>query len=348
MHHLITISQKDKWMWYVKNSAEYDFYHTWYYHSLDQTGDPFLFIYEESDNYIAFPLLNRKIEDSEFSDLTSVYGYTGPISNLKFEELNDEFMENFKRTFLSFLKSRENVSVFSRLHPLFHQNFLMEKFGGVYQNGKTVNIDLTIPIESQRLKYRRTTYDAIKRSWRQGLTAKETREPEDIQIFKDIYIENMKRVGAKDYYLFTDTYFHDMVNAEEFDCRVLLVYHKDQAICGSMVTFTGTIIEGHLMATRTEYLAESPSKFLVDEISKLGRKHGMQHYHLGGGFGYKEDTLFNWKLGFSDLMLNYSSWRYITDEVRYNTLVQKSGVDEHTDVDFFPLYRYSQTLNSLK
>ena len=91
-------------MWYVKNSAEYDFYHTWYYHSLDQTGDPFLFIYEESNNFIAFPLLDRKIEDSDLSDLTSVYGYTGPISNLKFEELNDAFMENFKNIFLSFLE----------------------------------------------------------------------------------------------------------------------------------------------------------------------------------------------------------------------------------------------------
>ncbi|SMC95233.1 GNAT family N-acetyltransferase [Pedobacter nyackensis] len=348
MYHLITINQKDKWTWYVRNSAEHDFYHTWYYHSMDQSGEPFLFIYEENENYIAFPLLNRKIEDSGFSDFTSVYGYTGPISNRKFEQLEDSFMENFKRSFLSFLKSKESISVFSRLHPLLQQNFLLEKFGGVYQNGKTISIDLTVPIEHQRLKYRRTTYDDIKRSWRRGFIAKETKEPEDIQIFKEIYIENMKRVGASDYYLFTDQYFHDMVNADEFDCILVLVFDGTEAICGSITTFTDGIAECHLTATRTKYLWASPSKFLIDEISQIGRKYGMKHYHLGGGYGFKEDSLFDWKLGFSDLMLNYNSWRYITDEARYNTLVQKSGVDQNIDIDFFPLYRYSQTLNSLK
>ena len=124
MTHLITIQQKETWAEYVQKSTEHDFYHTWYYHSLDKSGEPLLFVYQEGENFIALPLLKRKIDNSVLSDLTSVYGYTGPISNQKFEELDDQLMENFKAAFLKFLKTGKNISVFSRLHPFINQELI--------------------------------------------------------------------------------------------------------------------------------------------------------------------------------------------------------------------------------
>ncbi|WP_223833657.1 hypothetical protein [Pedobacter riviphilus] len=156
MRKILTIDDKQEWSTYVKRALHYDFYHTWYYHSLDKSGFPILFVYEEGENYIAFPLLKRNIPCSDFFDFTSVYGYTGPISNMDFNALDDDFMERFKNTFIAFLKTGQNVTVFSRLHPFFHQERLMEKFSGVYANGKTVVIDLTTTIESQRAGYRKS------------------------------------------------------------------------------------------------------------------------------------------------------------------------------------------------
>lgn len=338
---LISIQQKKEWTDYIKRSAEYDFYHTWHYHALDQSGGtPFLFIYEEARDFIAFPLIRRKIEGSALSDLSSVYGYTGPLSNLSFEQLAECFMERFKFNFLSFLKAEGSVSVFSRLHPLFRQNCLLERFGGLYDNGKTICIDLSVPIEVQRKKYKKNIYESIKKSWKAGLKVVETKCIADISTFRTIYKENMLRIGASDYYHFSMQYFIDLLGTDEFDCRLVLVYDGDQAISGSIITFTRGIIQCHLMATRTEYLNTSPAKFLVDEISMIGRRYGMRYYHLGGGFGFKEDSLFKWKSGFSDFFLNYKSWRFVSNPPDYQLLVKKSGAAVHAKVDFFPLYRY--------
>lgn len=339
MTHLITIQQKEKWAEYVQSSLEHDFYHTWYYHSLDKSGDPILFVQQEGKNFIALPLLKRKINNSLLFDLTSVYGYTGPISNQKFEELDEDLMEDFKTEFLRFLKTEGNISVFSRLHPFINQELLMKKFGGIYQNGKTVAIDLTISLEAQRAKYRETVAASIKQSRKKGYYVKETNSTDDIRVFIDIYTENMKRIGATDYYLFNEQYFTNLLRSDEFNSKLLLVYAGDKAICGTIITCTNFIVEGHLIGTRTEFLRESPTKLLVDEISIIGRKLGMKYYHLGGGLGFREDSLFKWKAGFSDLFLNYTSWRYVADEPAYNSLVDGLGISHSSNVDFFPLYR---------
>ena len=112
-----------------------------------------------------------------------------------------------------------------------------------------------------------------------------------------------------------------------------------------IVTFTRGIIEGHLVGTKPEYLKESPAKFLVDEITLIGRNEGMKYLHLGGGLGFKMDKLFNWKAGFSDLFLEYKSWRYVSNNSVYHELVNQRKIDERRNIDFFSLYR--AVLNSL-
>lgn len=339
MGKLITLLEREEWTAYVNGAAEYDFYHTWLYHSLDLSGDPFLYVYEENQNYIAFPLLKRTITHTSFSDLSSVYGYTGPISNRKFEDMEDSFRENFMISFLDFLNQEQNISVFSRLHPLFNQYLLFEKFGGIHENGKTVAIDLTISIEEQRKKYRRNTLKSIKKAKRSGYSVRVGNSPQDIDLFYDIYTHNMERVEASDYYFFSKEYFMSLVGNEDFDCRLFLVSVKEEIVCGMIVTFTHGIIQGHLVGTKHAYLMDSPAKFLVDEITLIGRREGMKYLHLGGGVGFKMDTLFNWKAGFSDLFLEYKSWRYVTNNLVYHTLVNKQKIDKGRNIDFFPLYR---------
>ncbi|WP_316814810.1 GNAT family N-acetyltransferase [Pedobacter nyackensis] len=339
MIKVITLAQKNEWNFYVKNAFVYDFYHTWYYHALDQSGIAMLFVYEEGNDYIAFPFLKREIPETHFFDLSSVYGYVGPISNKENQNINCELISSFKEAFLDFLKREQIVSVFSRLHPFFSQDRLINDFNGTHENGKTVALDLGLPIDDQRKKYSSDTYRAIKRSWKKGLYIKESKGIEDIEVFMEIYTENMQRIHSTDYYLFNRQYFVDLINSDEFDCRLLLVCFEEEVMCATLITFTHGVIQGHLIATKSAYLNESPAKFLVDEISLLGRKEGMKYLHLGGGVGFKEDTLFRWKSSFSDLHMDYKSLRYIVNQSVYDSLVDKLGIDRNTNVDFFPLYR---------
>jgi hypothetical protein len=69
----------------------------------------------------------------------------------------------------------------------------------------------------------------------------------------------------------------------------------------------------------------------------MGRDLGMKFFHLGGGVGGREDTLFQFKRLFSDLLLTDQIWCYIGDEPGYNQLVLQKNVKE--DKGYFPLYR---------
>ncbi|WP_316811949.1 GNAT family N-acetyltransferase [Pedobacter heparinus] len=339
MIKILTLTQKQDWNFYIDNAFVHDWYHTWYYHALDETGMALLFVYEEDHDYIAFPVMKRKIPGTCFFDLSSVYGYVGPIASRESKRLNKNLIHNFKKEFLNFLKNEQIVSVFSRLNPFFNQDILVRDFKGTYDNGKTVVLDLTIPIEEQHKKYNSSVFDSIKKSRKKGFVVKETKLAADIETFIDIYTENMERVNSADYYLFSRKYFLDLMYSDEFDCRLFLVFKGTEAISGMIAAFTHGIIQAHLIGTRTAYINDSPAKLLVDEVTRIGRTERMKYMHLGGGFGFKEDSLFKWKSLFSDSYLNYKSLRFIANDEVYRSLVDQKGIDRDANVDFFPLYR---------
>lgn len=340
MIQVITIHQKNEWKQFVEKSNQYDFYHTWYYHNMDKAGDPVLFVYTENSDFIAFPLIKRSIPNSNLFDLTSVYGYSGPISNLPFEDIPNEMKENFKTEFSIFLKEYGSVSIFSRFNPLLNQLPLMAQFDGIYDNGLVVVIDLQVSIEEQRSKYNRKLWRNIKKLKRQGYHMEQVDTLKGIRDFTCIYTENMKRLGATDFYMFTEEYFQNLLEAKEFNAKLFILYDEDEPVAGELVICTQKIMQSHLLATSDKYYRNSPAKLITDEITILGRELGMHYFNLGGGLGFKEDSLFDFKSSYSKLLLDFKSWRYIADQESYDLLLEESNIDPNNTVDFFPLYRY--------
>jgi hypothetical protein len=340
MVKLVTLQHRKEWVGYVQHSANYDFYHTWHYHSLDKTGAPFLFVYHENDDFIALPFIRRDILGSNYHDLSCVYGYVGPISNKKLELIEDSVIDHFKQAFFNYVTNEKYVSIFLRLHPFFNQYPLMEKLGALHDNGQTVALDLTLSIEEQRKGYRQSAFDSIKHAWKKGYRTVEEKSESALEIFIDIYTETMHRVDASEAYFFSRHHYIEMLNTDEYDARLVTVYDGSKPICSSLVTFTNQIIQAYLIGTRTDYIHKSPAKFMVDEISLIGRRNGMRYFNLGGGVGFKTDSLFHWKTAFSHLCLDYKSWRYVADRQVYDQLLNENGIDKSLNPDFFPLYRY--------
>jgi hypothetical protein len=341
MKKLITIQDRLEWIYYVNKAAEYDFYHTWHYHSLETTDTPLLFVYEQNQDFIAIPLLKRSIPESTYFDLTCVYGFSGPFSNKKMKDLDDDLIEQFKADFLKFLDDEKIVSVFCRMHPFYPQQLVLEKFGGVCDNGKTVVMDLSVNIEEQRRKYKPKTRRAINIAREKGYRLVEESGAQAIKTFFELYSQSMKRVGASEYYYFNENYFSKVVNTEEYDARIVMVYDGDIVIASTIIMLTNGIMQGHLIGVRPEYVEFSPIRYLVDELTIFGRIAGINYFNLGGGVGFKEDNVFQGKIALTDLTFDYKSWRYIANPCVYKQLLAQKGINEDTDVDFFPLYRYA-------
>lgn len=334
-----TVKSKKEWDGYVNKSLLHDVFHSWTYHSLNTEGDPLLFVYQEADTFIALPVVKRKIEGTDFYDMTSVYGYSGPILNINTSDISKNTLTNFKTAFKSFMTEENAVCIFSRLHPFINQCHLLESIGGVVENGTTLYMDLSSSIEDQRSGYEKRLSRQVRQLRNKGYLIKEASDASEISAFIDIYHKNMDRLHATPQYYFDEQYFTDILKMEGFDNKLLLIYDGAVLACGAIVLLSDTIIRNHLSATAPDYLNESPSKLLTDEISMVGRRLGKKIFHLGGGVGGKEDSLFEFKRRFSNLQVKDHIWRYINDRNAYNTIVAQAGSDIDLQSSYFPLYR---------
>lgn len=334
-----TVKSRTEWDSYVQKSLLHDVFHSWTYHSLNTDGEPLLFVYQEDNVFIALPVVKRGIEGTDFCDMTSAYGYCGPISNVNTTEISKNKLTNFKTAFRRFMTEENAVCIFSRLHPFINQCHLLETIGGVVENGTTLYIDLSSSIEDQRNGYEKRLSRQVRQMRQKGYLIKEAADISEIRAFIDIYHKNMDRLHATSQYYFDEEYFTSILKLEGFDNKLLLIYDGVTLACGAIVLQSDTIIRNHLSATAADYLNESPSKLLTDEISVVGRKLGKKIFHLGGGVGGKEDSLFKFKKRFSNLQVRDHIWRYINNPEAYNMIVAKAAADIDTQSSYFPLYR---------
>jgi hypothetical protein len=330
-----------RWNDIVFSSLQFDFYHTRSYHLLEKENDTVLFVYFFDDNFIAIPLVIRSIPDSDLQDCTSVYGYCGPVSNIKFNNLPSEAINQFKKGLNSFFMERKIISSFSRLHPMFpFQERIFKDFGQVLPLNKTVAINLNQPVGLQRDEYNKTTRMHINRALKNGIFIRKTSDFEDLERFIAIYYKNMQRVNANPGYYFSLDYFRNLINVTDFD-SVLFVAEKDcEIIAGGIFTICNGIMQYHLGGTKNEMLKFSPLKLLIDSARIYANEMGCNYFHLGGGYGGEDDTLFRFKSGFSKDLCEFKVWRKIVNKQVYSDLVARKFGDNLPSSDYFPLYRF--------
>jgi hypothetical protein len=338
---VLGIEDKEEWMSWLDQALAYDFPHSWSYHSLQQqSGLPLLFLYRENHQFVGIPFIKRKVDNFDWYDLTSVHGYCGPFSNVAFSELGLGYTQRFKNAFHDFLQEEKIVTVFSGLNPFMDQLALMNVFGGVKDNGKTVVIDLRVDLEAQQQQYRRNISGNIKGLRAKGWFMTEGKTDADIAIFLEIYGAAMDRLHAAARYRYDADYIAALLEAPDFDARLLFLNNEHgYPVCATIVIASGMLLQAYLLSTREEYRHASPAKLLTEEITILGRELGLAYFNLGGGLGFMEDSLYEWKRGFSPFALEYKTWRYVVNESLYELMISAHGVDPQSSADFFPLYR---------
>jgi len=333
---------------------QYDFYHLPGYHQLhEDSGKGALVVFREGEKIIALPLLVRKISSipglekyTDCFDATSVYGYAGPVANKKAAS-DQKFLNSAREAFFCFAKQRNWVTVFSRLHPVLKDQCFLVGLGETVKLGSTVGIDLSLPYEQQRANYRKDHKYGINKLRRQGVTVRLDKTFESLHEFVEIYHETMKRVGADKSYFFPYSYFSKLCSLKN-GCafHLFLCNSGDRIVSGGLFSECNQIIQYHLSGTITSWLRMAPMKLIIDEVRLWANQRSeMKYFHLGGGVGSAEDSLFRFKAGFSPMRFPFHIWRWIVQHDLYRQLVDErrrwyEKRDENfPENDFFPAYR---------
>src|SRR5690606_15166901 len=253
MQFEIIENNSPKWTDIIKQATIHDFHQTAYFHKIDTNFVSKLLLFSDRDNFIALPVVIRPIESTDFFDITSVYGYSGPV--YKFNEGYDIYNLKafFKTNFIEFCKSENIVSVFSRLHPLINQDLIIDGLGEIVNLNKTVAIDLTKSADEQRKEYRKSLKSELNQLRRKEIVVREATTKEEIDAFIAIYYETMDRVEATANYYFSKEYFYEFLNNQDFDAKLLIAVKDKKVIAGAIFTLTDKIMQYHLAGTTEEY-----------------------------------------------------------------------------------------------
>ena len=343
-----------KWQSIIETSFQFDFYHTLEYHLIAEElgeGKPILFVYQDGHYRLALPFLLRPIfreewfphDHKEVFDVTSVYGYSGPISSHKY--LPVEFIKQFSLSLISALRELHVVSLFSRLHPLIDFGASFDNYFRRKMIGETVSIDLSIPAEDQVSQYNDSHKRRLRKLAKDGFTCFEDVNLRYLDDFIKIYIETMDRVCATSDYYFPREYFISLIEKLHGMMHLFVCTQNNNVTCASLISHCGNIIQYHLGGTLNNYKKHSPMILLLDTVREWGINKNAAGLHLGGGVGSAKDSLFNFKAGFSHQRHSFNVIEKILLPEEYKTLcAAKAGYNKANNLQnrsgsFFPLYR---------
>jgi Acetyltransferases len=319
-------------------AAPHDFYHLPAYVALSavqEGGQPRAICVTDDGRAMLLPLVIRSIPGGGF-DATSPYGYPGPIGI----GTNDPaFLRVALVAGLQVLHQAGIVSAFIRLHPLLNPLPPMG-IGTLVRHGGTVIVDLTLPTEElwaqTRLNHRRD----IARAIGLGYVARMDKDWRHLESFKRLYQAKMARRSAAPFYFFEGGYF-DGIRDALGESLHLCVVEKDGAIAAAGLFVETNGIVHHLSGTGDAFRMVQPTKLMMHFVRSWAKDRGNRVLNLGGGVGGDNDSLLQFKVGFSPLRREFATLRMVIDETEYRRLVAVRDplLDPGARGGFFPLYR---------
>lgn len=326
---------RDHWNRILNQFGAWDFGHSYEFHVLSERngeGSPILFAtYDENNQLVMiWPGLIREVSNTLLFDMTSVYGYSGPILG------NTGIREECLRAVFDRMHEIGIVDVFSRMHPIFGSE-IAASTDNFIESGSIVLIDLknqnaTLSSYGAGLRY------DIKRLRHSGVHVEIDRKCQYLNEFHEIYIEAMRNLDADDYYFFSYDYFEELTKIKSSEIFFIFAKHEGLRIGAGLFVITNQIMQYYLGGAVAEFKKLSPLKIVLEAAHQLAIDRGLRYFILGGGVGSERDDLFRFKARFGKTVVPFYLLKKIIDAEEYIHICREKGLEPDRD-GFFPSYR---------
>lgn len=316
-------------------------------------------VFNAPEGTVLYPFLQRPLEPllgrawSRYSDITSAYGYGGPLVDTRGERR--PLLTAFRRELARWCADEHVISEFVRFHPLLQTEREMDAAEDdadvppleVVPANVTVWCRLSTP-EEHRAALSSSTRRNLRKAERAGLTCAAEDGDDAWTAFVDLYTRTMERRDASGYYLFPQRYFDDCRELLGERLQLLCVRRPAPAdadrgpiVAAALFLRSPRLLHYHLGGSDDSALPERPNNLLFVTAMDLGAAAGAAALHLGGGFrAGGDDDLFRFKAGFSDLRARFHLGRCIHDREAYGRAVAaRRAAGDGDPGAFFPAYR---------
>ncbi|MGO5052610.1 GNAT family N-acetyltransferase [Lachnospiraceae bacterium LCP25S3_G4] len=344
----ISLENSEEWDKVVKSFHSYDLYYlSGYVMAFAEHGDgkPLLVYYEDNKmrgiNVVMLrdigmaDVLREKIPLKTYYDLITPYGYGGFLLE---GEVITESITNLSVEYQRYCMDKGIVSEFVRFHPLLRNEKNMYSLYDIKELGRTVSIEL----ESEECIWNNLTSknrNMVRKAKREGVKIYRGQENKLYKIFLPMYYETMIKDGASSYYFFKSSFFKCIQDNLNSNAIVFYAVYEGTVIAMSIILFANQYMHYHLSASNKTYSKLASTNLLLYEAACWGYQKGFREFHLGGGLGNQEDSLYKFKHSFNRSSNHiFSIGTKIYDIEKYNYLIKICG-NQKKDVNYFPIYR---------
>jgi hypothetical protein len=233
---------------------------------------------------LALPLLARAA-DGDLFDVTSAYGYGGPVANGEIDpaELADALDE--------WARDNRVVATFLRFHPLLRNAHLAPANAELIELGATVAWDVSAD-RGELLPLMHTHHRrAARKADKAGVEVRVSVNPTDLAPFRELYDVTMRRQEATEFYFFPDAYWHDLAAMQAGGDVVLVEGLLEGEVVAALLCFArGPWLHYHLGASADAARNIGASNRCFLAAAEWAQSRGMTRFHLGGGVGAGTDS----------------------------------------------------------
>ena len=302
--------------------------------SLLGQGDPAYLHLGGSSGDVVFPVLVRDAP-AGYSDVGTPMGYGGPLAAGSTPPIED-FFEAYER----WCRDRRVVATFARFQPALANQRLAEGRWHLEHIGHSIgwHVGGRSPdeiVEGIDAHHRRI----VRKARRAGIEVTFEERPAGLDGFVSLYEDTMRRRDASPFYFFPEAYWAQLTGPLG-DALVRADALVDGETVASIVCFASPpLLHYHLGASSERGQELGANHLLFVETAAWAAAHGFERFHLGGGVGGFEDSLYEFKRRFDPGgPLPAYLGKAVHDEDAYREL---SGGAEIDYAGYFPAYRRS-------
>ena len=281
---------------------------------------------------IVFPCLVRDATDG-FADVGTPMGYGGPVASGGGAPVAS-FLDAYER----WCAERRVVGTFARFHPVLANQRLAEGRWRLEHIGHSIGWRVEGRARDELVgamdaHHRRVLRKAV----RSGVEVVVEEQPRDLAAFVALYEGTMRRRNASPFYFFPEAYWEHLTGP----LGATLVRADASAggeLVASIVCFASPpLLHYHLGASSERGQELGANHLLFAETATWAAERGFELFHLGGGVGGFEDSLYEFKRRFDPGgALPAFLGKAVHDEDAYRRL---SGIEEIDYEGYFPAYR---------
>ena len=293
------------------------------YSKLKKESEAILWKYNDGKNYFVYPFIKtpvtisnqKKVIITNWFDISSVYGYTGPLSTTN----NPGFLDDAWSSFNDFAEQESIILEFIRFSVFSKSERFAHKYTNLEFNRFVATTNLTLLNEEIFSLLGNKTRNMIRKAIKCDYIFKELNIIKHLKIFEKLYNQTMLRNNALPKYRYDKDYFLDLLKFPKDQIKLYGILKNDILVSACIILLNEKSSLYHLSASLNSSSSFGIGNLLLYKATKSLKKTGVEFLTLGGGrTTLIDDNLFRFKKSNSTHIDKYLIGKRIINKKEYN------------------------------